>query len=284
MHLMDIKRREPNILRDDLDITSQDWLVKEAARIFVSIALQDRALEDWGGLGMAAAGKWLIGLLLFSVLGLTGCVSAFKQEPSAARSERQLERSRLVLRDFLEDEQYQRMRVYVQNAYGILIVPDLLKGGFLAGAERGTAIMLVRHPETGNWGQPAFYDIYGGSLGLQFGVRNSDVVLTVMNEGAVKKLVGSGVKLGADASVAAGRVGATIGAATTTHFGEDMYVFARNQGLFGGFAVDGSYVGAKDDWNEAYYGRQVRPWDVMSDFNVISGTEVSSLHDALASF
>ena len=233
---------------------------------------------------MLAVRKWLMGLTLLSVLGLTGCVGAFQQEASASRSERQLEHARLVLREFLEDEQYQRMRVFVQNAYGILIVPDLLRGGFLAGAERGTAVMLVRHPETGEWGQPAFYDVYGGSLGLQFGVRNSDVVLAVMNEGAVKKLVGSGVKLGADASVAAGRVGATIGAATTTHFGEDVYVFARNQGLFGGFAVDGSYMAAKNDWNSAYYGREVRPWDVLSDFNVISGTEVSSLHAALTSF
>ena len=105
--------------------------------------------------------------------------------------------------------------------------------------------------------------------------------MTIMNEGAVKKMVGSGVKLGADASVAAGRVGATIGAATTTRFGEDLYVFAKNQGLFGGFAIDGSYIDAKSDWNEAYYGRPVQPWDVMVDFNVISGTEVASLHETL---
>jgi len=234
---------------------------------------------------MTTAGRWLIGILLLSVLGLGGCAGpASSVKASAARSERLVEESRLVLRDFLDDERYQRMRVYVQNAYAIVIVPDLLKGGFLAGAERGTAVMLVRHPTTGGWGQPAFYDVYGGSLGLQFGVKTSDVVLTVMNEGAVKKIVGSGFKLGADASVAAGRSGSTIGAATTARFGEDLYVFARNQGLFGGFAIDGSYLAPKNDWNAAYYGRPVRPWEVMSDFNVISGTEVASLHDTLTSF
>jgi len=233
---------------------------------------------------MVTAGRWLIGLLVLSAWGLSGCAGPSTQEASAPRSERLVEQSSLVLRDFLDDEQYRRMRVYVQNAYAIMVVPDLLKGGFLAGAERGTAVMLVRHPETGNWGQPAFYDIYGGSLGLQFGVQTSDVVLTIMNEGAVKKIVGSGVKIGADASVTAGRVGSTIGAATTTRFGEDLYVFAKNQGLFGGFAIDGSYVAAKNDWNAAYYGRPVKPWDVMSDFNVISGTKVASLHDTLTSF
>ncbi|MDH3658476.1 MAG: lipid-binding SYLF domain-containing protein [Alphaproteobacteria bacterium] len=233
---------------------------------------------------MATAGRWLIGLTLLSIIGLGGCAGPSSEAASASRSERLVEESRLVLRDFLDDEQYQRMRVYVQNAYAIIVMPDLLKGGFLAGAESGTAIMLVRNPTTGGWGQPAFYDVYGGSLGLQFGVQTSDVVLTIMNEGAVKQMVGSGFKIGADASVAAGRVGSTIGAATTTRFGEDLYVFARSQGLFGGFAIDGSYIAAKDDWNAAYYGRPVQPWEVMSDFNVISGTEVASLHDALTSF
>jgi lipid-binding SYLF domain-containing protein len=233
---------------------------------------------------MVSASRWLTGLLLIVASGLTACTGPASTEATASRSERLLEQSRLVLRDFLDDNQYQRMRVYVQNAYAVVIVPDLLKGGFFAGAERGTAIMLVRHPQTGNWGQPAFYDVYGGSLGLQFGVKTSDVVFTIMNEGAVKRVVGSGVKLGADVSIAAGQTGATVGAATTTHFGEDLYVFAKNQGLFGGFALDGSYFAAKNDWNHAYYGRPVKPWDVLSDFNAILGTDVASLHRTLTSF
>lgn len=233
---------------------------------------------------MATVTRSLTALLLLAGLALGGCASSGKKEASVERSERLVEQSRLVLNDFLDDPQYQNMRVYVQNAYAIMIVPNLLKGGLIAGAEHGIGAMLIRNPTTGGWGQPAFYEVYGGSLGLQFGVQSSDVVLTIMNEQAVKKLVGSGMKLGADASVAAGRIGATVGAATTTGFGEDLYVFARNQGLFGGFAIDGSYMAAKDDWNGAYYGRPVKPWDVLSDFNVISGTKVASLHETLTNF
>jgi lipid-binding SYLF domain-containing protein len=233
---------------------------------------------------MVSAGKWWMALSIVLGLALCGCAGKPNEKASAARSERLLEQSRLILDDFLDDTQYQNMRVYVQNAYAILVVPDLLKGGFLAGAEHGTAVMLVRNPHTGGWGQPAFYDIYGGILGLQVGVQSADVVLTIMNKGAVQRLVGSGIKLGADASVAAGRVGATVGAATTTHFGEDLYVFAKSHGLFGGFSIEGSYMAPKNDWNHAYYGRPVRPWDVLSDFNVISGTEVASLHATLTSF
>ena len=101
---------------------------------------------------MATAKRWLIGFLLLGAFALAGCVGPYSQEASASRSERLVEQSRLVLRDFLDDEQYQRMRVYVQNAYAIMIAPDLLKGGFLAGAERGTAVMLVRNPTTGRLG------------------------------------------------------------------------------------------------------------------------------------
>ncbi|MGI9450838.1 MAG: lipid-binding SYLF domain-containing protein [Geminicoccaceae bacterium] len=233
---------------------------------------------------MVAVGNWLTALSIALSLALVGCASEPHQKASAARSERLLEESRLMLDDFLDDSQYQEMRVYVQNAYAIMIMPDLLKAGFIAGAEHGTAVMLVRNPSTGGWGQPAFYDVYGGSLGLQFGIQSADVVLTIMNKGAVRRLVGSGLKLGADASVAAGRIGATVGAATTTHFGEDLYVFAKSQGLFGGFSIEGSYMAAKNDWNRAYYGRPVKPWEVLSDFNVVSGTEVASLHATLTSF
>ena len=70
-----------------------------------------------------------------------------------------------------------------------------------------------------------------------------------MNQGAVDRLIAHGVKLGADVGVAAGRLGAWVGAATTTHFGEDIYVFAKSKGLFGGFWLDGTYVRAKHDWN-----------------------------------
>ena len=127
----------------------------------------------------------------------------------------------------------------------VLIVPELLKGGFFFGAEYGIGILLVRDPQTGSWGPPAFYSLYGGSVGLQFGGQTSDVVFTIMNQGAVDKLLDHGIKLGADAGMAAGRLGVAIGAATTTHFGEDIYAFAKSQGLFGGFWVDGTYIRAE---------------------------------------
>ena len=176
------------------------------------------------------------------------------------------------------------MRVYVQNAYAVLVVPELLKGGFVFGAEYGIGVLLVRDAQSGSWGQPAFYALYGGSFGLQFGGQSSDVVFTIMNERAVDQLIAHGIKLGADAGVAAGRLGGGVGAATTTNFGEDIYAFAKSKGLFGGFWLDGAYVAAKHDWNEAYYGRPVDPREIVREPTVVASAELDALHQSLTRF
>ena len=145
-------------------------------------------------------------------------------------------------------------------------------------------MLLVRNPQSGAWGQPAFYALYGGSFGLQFGGQSSDVVFTLMNEGAVDRLISHGIKLGADAGVAAGRLGAGVGAGTTTHLGEDIYVFAKNKGLFGGFWLNGAYVAPKNDWNEAYYGRPVDAREIVRQSTVVASAEINALHQSLARF
>ena len=104
------------------------------------------------------------------------------------------------------------MRVYVQNAYGVLIVPDLLKGGFIVGGQYGTGVMLARDVQTGLWGEPAFFDVYGGSLGLQVGGQTMDAVFTLMNQGAIDKLLSARFKIGADASGCLGPIGSGVGA------------------------------------------------------------------------
>ena len=166
-------------------------------------------------------------------------------------------KAQTVLDTFLHTEQGTAMRRYVQNAYGVMIVPEMLRLGFLFGAEHGLGVFLTRDLETGAWRGPAFFEIYSGSFGLQFGGQAADVVFTVMNPDAVDKLVSSGFKLGVDASMAVGDVGARRGAATTADFGEDVYVFAQSRGLFGGVALDGSIVVPREDWTSAFFGRPV---------------------------
>jgi SH3 domain-containing YSC84-like protein 1 len=229
---------------------------------------------------MVGPAKRMVAVLGLALFGLLGPV----EQARANGQERVVVRARIALDSFLDDPNFAEMRVYVQNAYAVLIVPELLKAGFFFGAEHGIGVLLVRNPQTGAWGQPAFYALYGGSFGLQFGGQSSDVVFTLMNEGAVDKLIAHGIKLGADAAVAAGRLGAGVGAATTTHLGEDIYVFAKNKGLFGGFWLNGAYVAAKDDWNEAYYGRPVDAREIVRQSTVVASAEINALHQSLARF
>ena len=126
-------------------------------------------------------------------------------------------------------------------------------------AEYGVGVLLVRDSQSGGWGQPAFYSLYGGSLGVQFGGAMSDRVFTIMNEGAVDKLIAHKVQFGGDMGLALGRIGAGVGAGTTTQFGEDVYAFSKSKGLYGGVALDGTVVAPKHDWNEAYRRSANRP-------------------------
>ena len=227
---------------------------------------------------MVTAAKRLIAIAGCALFGFLGTPAAAKTDGQ----ERVVERARLALDSFLDDPQFQYMRVYVQNAYAVLIVPEMLKAGFFFGAEYGVGVLLVRDPQSGNWGQPAFYSLYGGSFGVQVGGSMSDVVFTIMNEGAVEKLISNKVKFGGDMEIALGRLGIGVGAGTTTQFGEDVYAFTKSKGLYGGVALDGTVVAPKHDWNEAYYGRPIDPMEIV---RTPSGrTDVAALHQSLTRF
>lgn len=205
---------------------------------------------------------------------------------SAWANDQQLvvDKARIVVESFLNDPDFAQMRVYVQNAYGVLIIPDLLKGGFFVGVEHGTGVLLARDPQSGDWSQPAFFDLWGGSFGLQFGGQTSDAIFTLMNAGAVQQLMSSRFQMGADASVAVGELGAGVGAGTTIQFGEDVYAFARNMGLYGGLALDGTYVTPQDAWNQALYGQPLSAEQIVSKRLAPEILGTQALREALARF
>jgi lipid-binding SYLF domain-containing protein len=194
-----------------------------------------------------------------------------------------VDRARIVVEEFRGDPNFSGLPVYIQNAYAVLIFPDLLKAGFLVGAEYGNGLMVTREIRSGAWGPPAFFMLVGGSLGLQIGGKISDVIFTVMNDGAVQRILSSRFKLGTDASYAAGPIGAGVGAGTTTQFGEDLYVFARGQGLFGGLTLDGTAILPKDDWNRSFYGQPTTPTAILRDRTVAS-SGAEGLREALQRF
>lgn len=181
---------------------------------------------------------------------------------AAKEGEELVEESRFTLDRLLAHKDMAELRSFLSRARGVLIIPELVKGGFIVGAEGGSGVLLVRGSD-GSWSPPAFYTLAAGSIGLQIGGQVSEVVFTLMSEGAVNALLKSEFKLGADASVAMGPLGAGVEASTTTNLNADIYAFSRAVGLFGGGALEGAKIFPREKWNAAYYGAPATPREIV---------------------
>lgn len=163
-----------------------------------------------------------------------------------------------TLNNFVADPDMTWFRKHVKDAKGIFIVPSLVKAGFVLGGSGGSGVLMSRVPDTPKWSYPAFYTMGSATFGLQAGVEKAEVVLLVMTEKGMTAMLGNKFQLGADASVAAGPVGAGAQAATT-----DILQFSRSKGLFGGLTVEGAVITPRDKWNQAYYGQETSPADIL---------------------
>jgi lipid-binding SYLF domain-containing protein len=168
-----------------------------------------------------------------------------------------------TFKDFGADPNMAGFREHVKKAKAVLVVPRLIKAGFIIGGSGGSGALLARDEKTGKWSYPAFYTMGSGSIGLQIGGAADQVVLLVMTKKGMDSLLSSSFKLGADASVAAGPVGQGAKAVTA-----DILAYSRSKGIFGGVSVEGSVISVRDKWNEAYYGKSVRPTDMIILHNV----------------
>lgn len=135
---------------------------------------------------------------------------------------------------------------------GIVIVPGMLKGGFVIGAKHGRGVVVVRDQNT-NWQMPQFVTITGGSIGWQAGIQATDLVLVFMTKKSVQGLLTGKFTIGADASAAAGPVGREASAATDGRLQAEIYSYSRSRGLFAGLSVDGSKINVDGNANAVYY-------------------------------
>ena len=164
-----------------------------------------------------------------------------------------VDRAAITFNKLVNNSQFSAIPAYLQQAQGVLIVPDLIKGGFILGAEGGDGILLLRRPD-GSWSYPAFYTLGAGSIGFQIGVESKEVLFLIMNSGAVESVLNDQAKLGVDLSGAFGPIGAGFEASTTTNLDRDIIAFSQGSGLFAGGAFEGSVIARRGDMNEAYYG------------------------------
>ena len=148
----------------------------------------------------------------------------------------------------------------------VIILPSVKKGAFIVGASYGRGVMSCRTGEDfkGPWSAPIMMALEQGSLGFQIGGEGTDFVILVLNDSGARSVMESKVKLGADASVAAGPVGRTSEASTTGTMKAEMLSYSRAQGVFAGVSLSGASLRVDNDADKNLYGEKVTPEQIMS--------------------
>jgi lipid-binding SYLF domain-containing protein len=143
----------------------------------------------------------------------------------------------------------------LEHARCVAVVPHLVKGGFVFGAEGGRGVATCRTPD--GWSAPAFFAITGGSWGLQIGVEGIDLVMIIQGDKGMDRLIGSKFEIGADASAAAGPVGRHASADTDWKLNTEILTYSRARGIFAGVTLNGAAIRRDDDSTEAIYGADI---------------------------
>jgi SH3 domain-containing YSC84-like protein 1 len=158
----------------------------------------------------------------------------------------------------------------LDKAECVIILPSVKKGAFGIGGSYGRGVMVCRGGEhyKGSWGAPALYALEGVSIGLQLGGQATDFVLLVMNPKGAESLLYSKVKLGADASAAAGPKGRTAEGATDIVMDAEILSYSRNKGLFAGISLEGSTLRSDGSANEKLYGKKLTAKEIIREGKV----------------
>jgi SH3 domain-containing YSC84-like protein 1 len=153
----------------------------------------------------------------------------------------------------------------LEKAECVIVIPSLKKLAFGVGASYGRGAMVCRQGEKfrGPWGAPAMYALEGGSVGFQIGGQATDLILLVMNDRGMESILSSKVKLGADASVAAGPKGRDASANTDAWMRAEILSYSRSRGLFAGVSLEGSTLRPDDDASADVYGHPIKAKDIV---------------------
>ena len=163
------------------------------------------------------------------------------------------------LGNFLGDPQMTWLKQNFSRAKAVIIAPEIAKAGFIFGGSGGRAVVVARDPKSGKWLGPVFYTMATASVGFQAGISVSQNVTLVMTDKGFNSLLSTSFKMGGDASIAAG----PVGAGAKSDVVADLITFSLAKGVYGGVNLDGTVVTATDDWNQAFYGKKVLPPDVL---------------------
>ena len=204
--------------------------------------------------------KWTLGMcVLFAASSLF----------AANKEQERLENSGTVLQEVMgvPDNIPQDL---LGKAECVIVFPSVLKAAFVVGGSYGRGAMVCRTGEhfNGAWGSPAMYALEGASVGFQLGGQATDLVLLVMNEKGASSILNSKVKIGVDASAAAGPKGRDASADTDAYFRAEILSYSRSRGLFAGISLEGSTLRPDDDASADVYGRKITAREIVIENKV----------------
>ncbi len=200
--------------------------------------------------------------ILVVCLGLVATAPLF----AANKEQTRLQNAGVVMREIMNTPENIPQEV-LEKAECVIVFPSVLKAAFVVGASYGRGAMVCRTGKEfrGPWGAPAMYALEGGSVGFQIGGQATDLVLLIMNNRGASSILNSKVKLGVDASVAAGPVGRDAAANTDAYMRAEILSYSRSRGLFAGISLEGSTLCPDDDATADVYGHKFTARQIVID-------------------
>jgi lipid-binding SYLF domain-containing protein len=216
------------------------------------------------------------GLLALSQISLAGTTTNAKAQQARLQNAGQVMQEILQVPDDIP-------RDLLDKARCVIVMPSVLKAAFVLGGSYGRGTMVCRTGKdfTGPWGAPAMYALEGGSVGLQIGGEATDFVFLVMNDRGADSLLRTKVKLGADASIAAGPKGRTASADTDAYMRSEILAYSRSRGIFAGISLEGSTLRPDSEGNRDLYGREISAAEIIRESSVQAPEAGQNLNAAL---
>jgi lipid-binding SYLF domain-containing protein len=208
---------------------------------------------------------WIASCALLLTLPALGADERKKQ----AKEDQRLHESAVVLKEILGMPEG-IPKDLLDKAVCVVVYPSVKKAAFIVGGSYGRGVISCRSGEefNGHWSAPAMFALEGGSFGFQIGAQATDFVLLIMNESGANSVMSSKVKLGADASAAAGPVGRNASAETDVVMKAEILSYSRAKGLFAGISLEGSSLRSDDGGNQAVYGRDISAKEIVREGKV----------------
>lgn len=203
-----------------------------------------------------------IAVLILMAVAVTGCTRLESDPPVAARHI--IHSATATVERFTTVKQLAEAAKHIPTARAVVVFPDLVKAGFIAGGEGGNGVLLARGAD-GGWSQPVFLSLGAASVGIQAGIQQTEVILIIRSDGALKAVLENQGSIGADSGITMAVYGAGIEGAVTTNAGADIIAFANSKsGLYAGFSLEGAVFIRRRDLNEAFYGPGATPNSILA--------------------